>query len=79
MIAIARPILSPQEQEAVLRVLASGQLAQGEQAAAEVLKQDAWYDRLVISNPVDKYVFVVWMKRPAGPLPEDLGTVIYRI
>jgi hypothetical protein len=30
MIPIARPLLGPEEQEAVLRVLASGQLAQGE-------------------------------------------------
>ncbi len=34
MIPIARPILGSEEQEAVLRVLASGQLAQGEHVAA---------------------------------------------
>jgi dTDP-4-amino-4,6-dideoxygalactose transaminase len=34
MIPIARPMLGAEEQEAVLKVLASGQLAQGEQVAA---------------------------------------------
>lgn len=34
MISIARPLLGAEEQEAVLRVLASGQLAQGEYVAA---------------------------------------------
>src|SRR5579859_6009465 len=34
MIPIARPLLGSEEQEAVLRVLASGQLAQGEHVAA---------------------------------------------
>ena len=33
MIAVARPILGAEEEAAILRVLASGQLAQGEQAA----------------------------------------------
>src|SRR6266849_3140748 len=34
MISIARPLLGVEEEEAVLRVLASGQLAQGEHVAA---------------------------------------------
>ena len=36
MIPIARPILGSEEQEAVLRVLASGQLAQGEHLASRI-------------------------------------------